>query len=119
MASSSASVQLPADFILPMRGPGNTPGPRKPLPSITRNGEPVWWSMVAAENFEECQPADVSDKVSFIYKEIPSRVKCKIPLRVEESKIPGAGRGVFIFKDVKAGELIFSIDKPLLSIVGL
>ena len=75
--------------------------------------------MVAAENFEECQPADVSDKVPFIYKEIPSRVNGKIPLRVEESKIPGAGRGVFILKDVKAGELIFSIARPLLSIVGL
>jgi hypothetical protein len=74
--------------------------------------------MVPPENFEECQPADVSDKVPFIYKEIPSRVNCKIPLKVEKSKIPGAGRGVFILKDVKAGDLIFSIDKPLLSIVG-
>jgi hypothetical protein len=74
--------------------------------------------MVPLKDRDERKPVDVSDKLPFLYKEIPSRVNCKIPLSVEKSKIPGAGRGVFIHKEVKAGELIFSIDQPLLSIVG-
>jgi hypothetical protein len=45
-------------------------------------------------------------------KSIPSRVHCDVPLTVNQSKIAGAGRGVFVEKDVAARELLFGIEHP-------
>ena len=53
-----------------------------------------------------------------LYKKIPERVKCHVPLKVDISDISGAGRGVFVRKDVKQGDLIFSIAKPLIYIAN-
>jgi hypothetical protein len=51
--------------------------------------------------------------------EIPPRVKCSAALKVQPSSIPDAGHGLFTVKAVKAGELIFAISKPLLTMVSL
>jgi hypothetical protein len=53
-----------------------------------------------------------------LYKSIPGRVKSRVPLKVSDSNISGAGRGAFVLKAVKAGDLIFSIAKPLICIVN-
>jgi hypothetical protein len=37
---------------------------------------------------------------------------------INDSKIPGAGRGLFATKDVNPGESIFSIDRPLLCVLS-
>jgi hypothetical protein len=51
--------------------------------------------------------------------EIPSRVNCQTTIEVRLSEISGAGRGVFALADIKAGELIFSIAKPLVAVVSV
>jgi hypothetical protein len=48
---------------------------------------------------------------------VPERVICSVPIKVSPSGI-GAGRGVFVRSNVPAGDLIFSIKKPFLNIVG-
>lgn len=50
---------------------------------------------------------------------IPDRVAATVPLKIITSNIPNAGRGLAVTAPVKAGELIFSIPDPLLSIVSL
>jgi len=47
----------------------------------------------------------------------PLRVRCQEPLRVGDSTMPGAGRGLFVRDDVAGSDLIFSVAKPLLCIV--
>lgn len=49
---------------------------------------------------------------------IPLRVSHRESLKLGESKIPGAGRGLFVMRDVKAGELVFEVPNVLLSIVS-
>lgn len=49
---------------------------------------------------------------------IPSRIKSQKSLVVKTSSIDGAGRGIFTTEPVKAGELIFSIPNPHLSIAS-
>lgn len=50
--------------------------------------------------------------------EIPERVACNFQLRITNSDIPDAGRGIIALEKIPAGDLIFSIDRPLLPIVG-
>jgi len=49
---------------------------------------------------------------------IPSRVQCNIPIQVAISKLPGAGRGLVVLKDVEAGQMVFKIENPLFTVVG-
>ncbi|XMA15612.1 hypothetical protein WAI453_008403 [Rhynchosporium graminicola] len=49
--------------------------------------------------------------------EVPSRVRCEHPVQLGESKIPGAGRGLFVLHDVKEGGLVFEIPNVRLSII--
>ena len=44
---------------------------------------------------------------------IPEHATCYVPLKVAQSLIPSAGRGVFVEGDVPAHTLIFSIRQPL------
>lgn len=48
---------------------------------------------------------------------IPERVFCNVPISVGTSYIAGAGRGTFVLKKVDAGNLIYSIDRPILAAV--
>jgi hypothetical protein len=50
---------------------------------------------------------------------IPSRVKQAVPLKVADSMIHDAGRGMFVLEAVPARSLIFSVARPLLCIVSL
>ena len=50
---------------------------------------------------------------------IPSRVNCHVPLLVTNSNIPEAGRGIITLQDISAGDMIFTIDRPLFSIVSI
>ncbi|KAH7342483.1 hypothetical protein BKA65DRAFT_552115 [Rhexocercosporidium sp. MPI-PUGE-AT-0058] len=50
--------------------------------------------------------------------EIPSRVNCEVALQLAESKIPGAGRGIFVLQDVKEGALLFEVPDVLFSIIS-
>jgi hypothetical protein len=43
-------------------------------------------------------------------KGIPSRVHYGVPITVKQSKIAEAGRGVFVEKDVAAGELVLALS---------
>jgi hypothetical protein len=52
-----------------------------------------------------------------VYDKIPNRVKANVDLQARVSQIHGAGRGLFVKQAVKAGDLIFSIKHPVLSIV--
>jgi hypothetical protein len=50
---------------------------------------------------------------------IPTRVQVNCPIQVAQSTITGAGRGMFaIDRDIKAGELIFSIPRGFLCVVS-
>lgn len=50
---------------------------------------------------------------------IPTRVQVNFPVQVAQSSIIGAGRGIFaIDRDIKAGELIFSIPRGFLCVVS-
>jgi hypothetical protein len=48
-----------------------------------------------------------------------ARVKATVPLEIRQSSIPVAGRGMFATELISAQNLIFSIAKPLLCIVGI
>ncbi|KAE9366686.1 SET domain-containing protein [Stipitochalara longipes BDJ] len=48
----------------------------------------------------------------------PFNVNSRVPLEIITSTIPNAGRGLALLGEIKKGELIFSISKPLLCIVG-
>ncbi|KAH7419545.1 hypothetical protein BKA64DRAFT_699570 [Cadophora sp. MPI-SDFR-AT-0126] len=50
--------------------------------------------------------------------EIPERVKSDLTLQLRTSNIPGAGRGLFVLQDVKAGELLFEVPNVLFSTVS-
>ena len=45
------------------------------------------------------------------------RVICSVPIKVSSSGI-GASQGVYMWSDVPAGDLIFSIKKPFLNILS-
>ncbi|KAH8599605.1 hypothetical protein B0O99DRAFT_737254 [Bisporella sp. PMI_857] len=47
---------------------------------------------------------------------IPARVQSDFDLKIDKSRIPGAGRGLFIGKPIKEGDLIFAIDRPTLTV---
>lgn len=47
--------------------------------------------------------------------DIPDRVFCNTRIRIGKSSIIGAGRGMFVVEEVKAGSLIYSIDEPMMS----
>lgn len=49
---------------------------------------------------------------------LPRRVNAAVPLKIATSTIPGAGRGLFVLEDVKAGDIIFSIAEPLICVVS-
>jgi hypothetical protein len=50
---------------------------------------------------------------------IPTRVHVNFPIRVAQSTITGAGRGMFALdRDITARELIFSIPRGFLCVVG-
>jgi hypothetical protein len=55
--------------------------------------------------------------MQFNYDTIPSRVKSSVSLKIATSNIPGAGRGMFVLGDVAAGDVIFTIPRPLLLMV--
>jgi hypothetical protein len=48
--------------------------------------------------------------------DIPKRIKCLVPLKVDTSNIEG--RGLFALKASKAGEFVFSITNPLVTVVS-
>ncbi|KAE9370084.1 hypothetical protein N431DRAFT_559368 [Stipitochalara longipes BDJ] len=78
--------------------------------------------MASNQNAVSAAPAalELSDerKLLNLYKnEIPERVRGNVPLRVDTSYIPGAGRGLFVMEDVVAGDVLFTIDNPLLLVV--
>lgn len=60
---------------------------------------------------------DLTNERIELYETIPERVKSCVPLKVARSDTRGAGRGVFVLEAVKAGDLIFSVAKPLICIV--
>lgn len=47
------------------------------------------------------------------FADIPARVEHYDSIKVDTSKIPGAGRGVILLRDVKGGEILFKISNPL------
>jgi hypothetical protein len=49
---------------------------------------------------------------------VPNRVTCYVPIKAVPSTIEGAGRGLFVEKDVTAGDLLFSIKQPLVRVVN-
>jgi hypothetical protein len=49
---------------------------------------------------------------------LPSRVQKQVELCVRDSEIPNVGKGLFCMRDVKAGELIFKIKHPPMTIVS-
>lgn len=59
-----------------------------------------------------------SSKANLNGPEIPERVHCSVPMHMATSTFEGAGRGIFVTQDVEAGELVFSIARPHLSIVS-
>lgn len=54
-----------------------------------------------------------------IFETIPERVQSLVGLEVKRSDIEGAGRGIFVKEDVKEGQVVFHIKRPLLTIVSL
>lgn len=50
--------------------------------------------------------------------DISKHVNANVGMKVGMSAIPHAGLGLFVSEDVKAGEVIFTIEKPLLCIVS-
>jgi len=48
---------------------------------------------------------------------IPERVRCHVQLRVGQSSISGAGRGLFVETEVVAGDRLFTIDNPIFLVV--
>jgi hypothetical protein len=70
----------------------------------------------AATGVEEGQAENRNNK--FNYSIIPSRIRQYIPLKIATSTIDGAGRGMFALKDASAGDLLFTIPRPLLNIAG-
>jgi hypothetical protein len=72
-------------------------------------------------NSGETGPTDIKPPLAkglFCGGPIPKRVSQCVPLKIVESSIPKAGRGLAVEADVKAGDLIFSIPQPLLNIVS-
>jgi hypothetical protein len=53
------------------------------------------------------------------FQTIPQRVKYNKSFKVDASKVPGAGRGIIVLEDIKAGELIFEIKEPMFTIVRI
>ena len=49
---------------------------------------------------------------------IPERVDVKKAIEIVQSLIPNAGRGLIAREDIKEGELIFSIPRPLIIVVS-
>lgn len=74
-------------------------------------------SKVDAEGPDVAQP-ETSDDEKQPQRNIPSRVKCNVPLKIETSTIKEAGYGVLVSEKVKAGDLVFSIADPFLNIVS-
>jgi hypothetical protein len=72
----------------------------------------------ASDAAEESTVSGPSSASPFACDTIPSRVKQYVPLKVATSSISGAGRGLFVLKDVAAGDLLFSIPFPALNIVS-
>jgi len=63
------------------------------------------------------QPTTRADPLK-AFATIPSRVQCNIPIQVAISKVPEAGRGLIVLKDVEAGQIVFKIENPLFTAVG-
>jgi hypothetical protein len=49
---------------------------------------------------------------------VPARVESHVPLVVQASSIKSQGNGVFVREAVKAGDIVFKVKKPVMSIVG-
>jgi hypothetical protein len=71
---------------------------------------------VEACDFESALPDDTFATYPEACKHVLSRVTSKIPLRILESSIPDAGNGLFVTKDVPAGEDMFT-SQPLVNLV--
>jgi hypothetical protein len=52
------------------------------------------------------------------YPSIPARVESEVPLLIRPSPAKREGYGVFIKEGVKAGELVYTVKKPILNIVS-
>lgn len=48
---------------------------------------------------------------------IPERVHTHVPIRVAESTVARAGHGTFVLENVVAGDVIYSIERPMLTTV--
>lgn len=51
------------------------------------------------------------------YTEVPERVQHYGPIKVNALEHPGIRRGIIVLDDVKAGEVLFKIDRPLFTSV--
>jgi hypothetical protein len=100
---------------------------QSPIEDLTKNMSSLLSSDKSPEQAEQLPPASNSEdaappasfsRTPFAYNTIPSRVKQHVPLKVTSSSIPGAGRGLFVLKDVAAGDLLFTIPFPALNIVS-
>jgi hypothetical protein len=54
-----------------------------------------------------------------LFATIPTRVEHYDSIKLDSSKIPGAGRGIILLRDVAAGETLFKIARPLFTTVRL
>jgi hypothetical protein len=71
---------------------------------------------VSEEGLSRLQIRSNGDPTPYKGNGIPKRIKCFVPLKVDTSNIEG--RGLFALKAIKAGEFVFSITNPLVTVVS-
>jgi hypothetical protein len=82
-----------------------------------RDEEDGWFQPTCAMHLSANQLMSLT-KCLIRMTRFPLGSSSKVPLKVAQSNIPGAGRGLLAMAAVKSGDPIFTIDRPLLSIVG-
>jgi hypothetical protein len=82
-----------------------------------RDEEDEWFQPTCAMHLSANQLMSLT-KCLIRMTRFPLGSTSKAPLKVAQSNIPGAGRGLLAMAAVKSGDPIFTIDRPLLSIVG-
>jgi len=70
--------------------------------------------ITSGDSMEVTRPREVM----LTFSKIPRRVNCEVELKATLSNIPGCDRAIFVKKDVAPGDLIFSIPRPMLSVVS-
>jgi hypothetical protein len=74
--------------------------------------------VLGSSKVDDTDAANLNPTAILPFSTIPDNIVCHVPLAVRASSIEGAGRGIFVERDVAAHDIILMVKTPRLSIVS-